>query len=478
VTCNFCGQTKKGGICHMKQHFIGGYRNTSVCKKCPEHVKEEIREYMKRKKEVKKHTNILPALDDFENGDDDEEDIEEIDLQGKKKLRPQSGGGGSSAGKAMMAKKPARHIGPLDTYFIPNPEEVVKNRKGIKQKTIIAAYKHDAHKQELRETKSRQIARWMYAIKISFNDVKHDSFHAMIETMGLFGQGMKPPSYHEMRVTLLKKKLEHKKKLMDDHKEDWAKYGCSIMSNGWTDKKQRTLINFLVNCPRRTMFEMLDNFVQRIKPKNVVQVVTNRRLLESKYQHLYWTPYAAHCMHLMLEDIGKLNNNMRTLRRAITLNSYIYTRSGVLNMTRQFTGQRELLSLAKTRFATAFLTLASIHSRMNIRKMFTSKEWTKGKWAKEVLGKKVASIILMPCFWTSIMHCLKVASPLVYVLRLIDGKKRNMGFIYEAMDKAKEASKKALSGNEEKYKEVFTIIDQRLEVQLHRPSHAARYFLN
>lgn len=64
------------------------------------------------------------------------------------------------------------------------------------------------------------------------------------------------------------------------------------MSDGWTDKRGRTLINFLVNCPKGTMFfesvdasayskdgqkmfELLDNFVERIGEANVVQVVTD-----------------------------------------------------------------------------------------------------------------------------------------------------------------------------------------------------------
>ena len=43
---------------------------------------------------------------------------------------------------------------------------------------------------------------------------------------------------------------------------------------------------------------------------------------------------------LILEDIGKLPNIKRTLERAISLNGYIYNRSGLFNMIRHFTGQR------------------------------------------------------------------------------------------------------------------------------------------
>ena len=30
--------------------------------------------------------------------------------------------------------------------------------------------------------------------------------------------------------------------------------GCTLMADGWTDQKRRTLINFLVYCPKGTVF--------------------------------------------------------------------------------------------------------------------------------------------------------------------------------------------------------------------------------
>lgn len=40
---------------------------------------------------------------------------------------------------------------------------------------------------------------------------------------------------------------------MKNHEVQRIKYGCSIMSDGRTDRKGRTLINFLVNSPAGTM---------------------------------------------------------------------------------------------------------------------------------------------------------------------------------------------------------------------------------
>nr|XP_023900594.1 uncharacterized protein LOC112012442 [Quercus suber] len=53
-----------------------------------------------------------------------------------------------------------------------------------------------------------------------------------------------------------------------------------------------------------------------------------------------------------------------------------------------------------------------------------------------------------------------------------------MGYTYEAMDRAKEAIIKAFNENEESYSNIFKIIDERRECQLHRPLHAAGHFLN
>ena len=84
-----------------------------------------------------------------------------------------------------------------------------------------------------------------------------------------------------------------------------------------------------------------------------------------------------------------------------------------------------MLRPAKTRFATAFITLSRINEqRNNLRKMFTISDLIDSKWANEQKGKNVANIIFMSSFWNTVVFCLKVSSPLVRVFRLVDGEKR------------------------------------------------------
>lgn len=202
--------------------------------------------------------------------------------------------------------------------------------------------------------------------------------------------------------------------------------------------------------------------------------------MEEKYPHIYWTPCAAHCIDLMLEDIFKMPHLKKTLERAISVNTYIYNRTLLLNMMREFTGQRDMVRPAKTRFATAFITLNCFRThKKNLRKMFTSEQWTKSKFAKEVGGKQTANTILLPSFWNNIDIAVKVGLPLLGVLRLVDGERKPpMGYIYEAMDRAKEAIANSFHNKVDKYQEIYTIIDKRWNLQLHRPLHAAGHYLN
>lgn len=202
--------------------------------------------------------------------------------------------------------------------------------------------------------------------------------------------------------------------------------------------------------------------------------------MEAKYPHLFWTPCAAHCIDLILEDLFKIPALNNTIAKAVAMNSYIYTRPGVVNILREFTAKKELLRPAKTRFATHFITLSRIYKqKANLKKMFISERWTKSQYSKEAAGRKISAVIANPNFWNHILFGLRATGPLIKVLRLVDGEKKPpMGYIYEAMDRAKEAIALSFDHDENKYKEIYEKIDDRWNVQLHRPLHAAAYYLN
>lgn len=139
---------------------------------------------------------------------------------------------------------------------------------------------------------------------------------------------------------------------MEDYKREWKKTGCTLMSDGWSDRKNRSICNFLVNSPRGTIFlasidtsniikrkeqvfAMLDDFVEKIGEENVVQVVTDNaanykaagEMLMQKRKKLFWTPCAAHCIDLMLEDFEKkIEEHKVTITKGRKITSFIYNR--------------------------------------------------------------------------------------------------------------------------------------------------------
>jgi len=83
---------------------------------------------------------------------------------------------------------------------------------------------------------------------------KSEEFTAMFDLVSRHGLGFKPSSYHDIRVKYLKEEVTNTSFALQSHRDEWKKTGCTITTDGWNDKKRRTIINFLVNSPNETVF--------------------------------------------------------------------------------------------------------------------------------------------------------------------------------------------------------------------------------
>ncbi|XLS45017.1 hypothetical protein HN51_001882 [Arachis hypogaea] len=375
---------------------------------------------------------------------------------------------------------------------IETPASLFKKRGVSTQTTVNSIFKKG-----LREEACDKIASFIYNNAIPFNVARSEEYHSMLE---------KPPSYDELRGKLLKKKVESTKLTVEEHKAEWKKSGCTIMTDGWTDKRRRTILNFLVNSPKETVFlksinasdicktaekifKMIDEVVEEVGEENVVQVVTDNaanykkagQILIKKRKDLYWTLCAAHCIDLMLEDFKKkLALHRDTIAKGRRLTTYIYSRTSLISLLQQHTKGRDLVRPGMTRFATSYLTLGSLNEKKNpIIRMFISDEWKASKCSKTRDGKNIENIVLDKKILKNIIHCLRGAYPLLHVLCIVDSEgKPAMGYMYSEIDRAKEKIKDAFQSVEASYKPLWDIIDARWDKQLFKPLHAAGYYLN
>ncbi|KZV55498.1 hypothetical protein F511_38876 [Dorcoceras hygrometricum] len=203
-----------------------------------------------------------------------------------------------------------------------------------------------------------------------------------MEAVGQFGPGFKPPTQYQLREPLLKAEVERTKQLLKKHEEEWAKNGCSIMTDAWTDRKRRSILNMCVNCKEgttfleskessdeahtaRLIFEYVDKCVELVGAQNVVQIVTDNatnnmdaaKLMKKKRPVIFWSSCATHTINLMLESIGKLQKFKKVIDQAKSFTIFIYAHHKTLSLTRSFTKKRDIIRPGVTRFASTFLTL-------------------------------------------------------------------------------------------------------------------------
>jgi len=230
------------------------------------------------------------------------------------------------------------------------------------------------------------------------------------------------------------------------------------------------IVNFMIYCDRSMIyhtsvdttnisktaefiFSLMDKVIEEIGEENIVQVVTDTEasfkavdhMLIEKRKHLFWSPCAAHCIDLMLEDIGSLKSVKETLDDAKMIISFVYNSLKVVNLMKLYTKDRDLLRPGKTRFANEFISIESlIRYEQDLKRMCTTTEWREfnNERSRRSVQDKVSNLILTDRFWKKLREVQNIMDPLVRVLKIVDqDKKPTLSIIYEAMDRAKLAIK-------------------------------------
>ncbi|KAL7222084.1 hypothetical protein ACSBR1_023906 [Camellia fascicularis] len=103
--------------------------------------------------------NMLPDFDDMDMEDEDEyEDYDVVEINVNQRRKLTSSNQGSSKSKLKMPKIK----GPMNVYFTPNLESVVKNRRDQAKGKQTQIAENDPYKKEIRARAVQRFARWMY----------------------------------------------------------------------------------------------------------------------------------------------------------------------------------------------------------------------------------------------------------------------------------------------------------------------------
>ncbi|XP_025640666.1 uncharacterized protein [Arachis hypogaea] len=443
----FCLQVFNGGGIHrMKKHLAKITGDVKKCPKVPYDVEKQMENLLKDIQASKKKRKVSFGE---EGGDEVEDAIDEAiqEEQEQQRTSNQQGVGGDPKKKAKVI--PPMFAPRTTPGAQPSIKSVLQNKEAI----------HEVDK---------RFARWLLDCKIPFNAVMLPYFQDMLDGVAGIGPGYKGPSYDKLRVHLLADLKRESQMLVDSYRSAWKETGCTLMADGWTDQRQRTLINFLVYCSKGLCFvksvdassmvknashlcTLFSEVIEWIGPNNIVHVVTDNaanyvaagRLINRKYDNIYWSPCAAHCLNLILKDISSMAHISNLATRASKITVFVYNHTVFLSWLRQRPHWREIVRPGATRFATVFITLKSIFDRKKeLQQLVVDSIFTDHKLGRSATGRAVSAIILDAKFWDDCFTVCKLVGPLIYLLRVVDADDPpSLGYVYEGMLRAEDAIK-------------------------------------
>ncbi|KAK5793094.1 hypothetical protein PVK06_034230 [Gossypium arboreum] len=149
-----------------------------------------------------------------------------------------------------------------------------------------------------------------------------------------------------------------------------------------------------------------------IRGDNEAAIKANGKMLMRKRRHLYWSACFAHCLDLILEEIGNRKSVRRILDEAKKITSFIYNHTWMIDYMKRYTQGRELLRPGITRLATNFIIFESIvRSKQTLKEMVTSLEWRKPTYVIKPARLDMMEVINSNQFWKKAVDVIKIQEP-------------------------------------------------------------------
>ncbi|CAI7850863.1 unnamed protein product [Closterium sp. NIES-54] len=317
---------------------------------------------------------------------------------------------------------------------------------------------------------------WVAAVAendLAFNVSKSKSIQAFVDAAVVYGKAYTLPTPYKVSGPLLDKLKADTKDLVRPMKESWKTSGCMLSVVGWTCIKSRGMTSntgvYLAG--------LIEGAMKEVGPKHVVQVVmdnasnnkTAANNLRSEYPHVIFTYCAAHCLDLMLHNLGNIPAVKRVLGQVHRMVMMVKGSASAVILFHELFSKLSLMRPGATRFGTQVIMLSRIlEVKRALRAMVISEEWEEVAVARTEEGMEVRKLLLDDVFWDCGTAVLRLMTPIYEVLRAVDRRAQVMGQIYGLM---LEATVKTTEAAE-------AIIAKRWDAQLHNCLHAMGWLLN
>ncbi|KAH9625387.1 hypothetical protein KSS87_011458 [Heliosperma pusillum] len=452
VRCKFCTRVLNGGISRLKYHLSRlPSKGVNPCSKVRDDVTDRVRAIIASK-----------------------EDFRETPCPKMPKLAETI-----SPGTIPLSK-------PLTFVDIPNLLPSLNQMN------------HDSLNEQ--DNAERSIALFFFENRLDFSVARSPSYQLMIDAVVNCGSGFCGPSAEALKGTWVDQVKSEMNLGLKEVEKEWARTGCTIIADTWTDNKSKALINFLVSSPSRTFFhksvdassyykngkslaDLFDSVIQEIGQENVVQIIVDGALSYSgianhilqNYGMVFVSPCASHCVNMILDDFCKIDWVNLCIIQAQTITRFVYNNMVLLELMKKFTLGQDVIRTGITKPVSNFLSLQALfRQRPKLKQMFNSPEYS----VYSGCGTKSQAVLEDNEFWRAVEECVAISEPFLRILREVADGKPAVCSIYELMMKAKESIRTYYIMDEGKCKTLLDIVDKKWHNQLHTPLHSAAAFLN
>ncbi|CAI5471838.1 unnamed protein product [Closterium sp. Yama58-4] len=210
--------------------------------------------------------------------------------------------------------------------------------------------------------------------------------------------------------------------------DSWATTSCTISVDGWSCLKSRGLVcvlahsdtapvivnivdsklskktgSYLSDLIRTSIVKEGDNKVIQVVMDNASNNKSAAAILSEGYPSIFFTNCAAHCLDLMLHDMGKIGIVKKVLTQVHRIVMMVKGSASAVALFRTIFSKLELVRPGTTRFGTQVIMVTRfLEVKEQLRQLVISDQWKEVAVSKTEDAKKIRKLLLDDIFWESV----------------------------------------------------------------------------
>ncbi|GBG71112.1 hypothetical protein CBR_g8411 [Chara braunii] len=268
-------------------------------------------------------------------------------------------------------------------------------------------------------------------------------------------QRVKMPNRMQMATVVLDVAYERTREAMRPVMETWDITGCTLITDGCTDRKFRPVMNFIaageagavllkvVDMSKRkktaiALAKLWEGVIREIGVHRVNALCTNnaevnkhaarllRRRTDRSISRIPWVPCATHCLNLLLKGISDEPWVYDLYKRGKTIVKCIWNHHKTTQLfldCSEMERTRTLIMPTEVRFASVYMMLERLLDRKKVLKAMMVGGWLDVKWAsrkKRTTADTVYMTVRSDDWWREVEAAMDVMSPVHDLLRKMD----------------------------------------------------------